>query len=171
MAAVERLARDAGHAHGTPEENRLEVVYRASVEVGSAVLTAVATTVVSFLPVFTMIGSEGKLFKPLAFTKTFALISSVIVALTIIPPIAHVLIAGTIRRTRVKNIALLGLAIAGLVLAITVTWWFGLLVIAFALYHLFSHRIPQRVRQAAPWLSTALGGSIPNRPPGEASLV
>ena len=64
-----------------PEEDRLHVVYRASSEVGGAVVTAVSTTVVSFLPVFTMIGAEGKLFRPLAFTKTFALISSVVVAL------------------------------------------------------------------------------------------
>ena len=57
-------------------------------------LTAVSTTVISFLPVFTMIGAEGKLFRPLAFTKTFALIASVIVALTIIPPAAHLLFTG-----------------------------------------------------------------------------
>jgi Cu(I)/Ag(I) efflux system membrane protein CusA/SilA len=74
-----------------PEANRLMVIHRAASEVGGAVLTAVSTTVVSFLPVFTMIGAEGKLFKPLAFTKTFALIASVIVALTIIPPAAHLL--------------------------------------------------------------------------------
>jgi Cu(I)/Ag(I) efflux system membrane protein CusA/SilA len=74
-----------------PDENKLEVVFRASSEVGGAVLTAVSTTVVGFLPVFTMTGAEGKLFKPLAYTKTFALIASVIVALTIIPPAAHLL--------------------------------------------------------------------------------
>lgn len=68
-----------------PDEDRLEVIFRATKEVSGAVLTAVSTTIVSFLPVFTMIGAEGKLFKPLAFTKTFALFSSVIVALTIIP--------------------------------------------------------------------------------------
>ena len=56
-----------------------------------AVLTAVLTTVVSFLPVFTMIGAEGKLFKPLAYTKTFALIASIILALTVLPPLAHLL--------------------------------------------------------------------------------
>ncbi len=72
-------------------DNPLEVIYNASREVGSAVLTAVATTVISFLPVFAMEAAEGKLFKPLAFTKTFALISSVIVALTLIPPLAHIL--------------------------------------------------------------------------------
>lgn len=70
-------------------EDRLSVVYRATREVGSAVLTAILTTIVSFLPVFTMIGAEGKLFKPLAFTKTFALFASVIVALTIVPALAH----------------------------------------------------------------------------------
>jgi len=73
-------------------ERRLEVVYRASAEVGGAVLTAVATTIVGFLPVFTMQAAEGKLFKPLAYTKTFALISSIVIALTLLPAVAHVLL-------------------------------------------------------------------------------
>ncbi|MFC1467145.1 efflux RND transporter permease subunit [Verrucomicrobiota bacterium] len=72
-----------------PEESKIEVVHRAASEVGGAVLTAVLTTVVSFLPVFTMTGAEGKLFKPLAFTKTFALLASITIALTILPPLAH----------------------------------------------------------------------------------
>lgn len=72
-----------------PDENRLEVIYRACSEVGGAVVTAVLTTVISFLPVFTMQGAEGKLFTPLAYTKTFALIGSIVVALTVIPPLAH----------------------------------------------------------------------------------
>lgn len=75
----------------SPEDDRLEVVHRAVSEVGGAVLTAVLTTVVSFLPVFTMIGAEGKLFKPLAYTKTFALIASIIIALSVIPPAAYLL--------------------------------------------------------------------------------
>ncbi len=81
-----------------PKESKLEVVYRAASEVGSAVMTAVATTVVSFLPVFTMEQAEGKLFKPLAFTKTFALIASLIVALTVIAPAAHLLFGRRKRR-------------------------------------------------------------------------
>ena len=64
------------------------VVYRATEEVSSAILTAVATTIISFIPVFTMIGSEGKLFRPLAATKTMALTASVVVALFLIPPFA-----------------------------------------------------------------------------------
>ena len=82
-----------------PEESRLEVVHRACTEVGGAVLTAVLTTVISFLPVFTMEAAEGKLFKPLAYTKTFALIASIVLALTVLPPLAHMLIA-RIRKSR-----------------------------------------------------------------------
>ncbi len=74
-----------------PEEPTLETIYRASTEVGGAVLTAIATTLVSFLPIFAMTGAEGKLFQPLAWTKTFALLSSVIVALTILPALAHLI--------------------------------------------------------------------------------
>lgn len=82
-----------------PEEPRIHVIHRASSEVGGAVSTAVATTVVSFLPVFTMEAAEGKLFKPLAYTKTFALIASIIIALTILPAVAHVLL-GFRKRSR-----------------------------------------------------------------------
>jgi len=71
------------------QESLMTTVYEATIEVGGAVLTAVATTVISFLPVFAMEAAEGKLFRPLAFTKTFALIAAVIVALCFIPPLAH----------------------------------------------------------------------------------
>ena len=47
----------------------LNVVYEATIEVAGAVITALTTTIVSFLPVFAMEAAEGKLFKPLAFTK------------------------------------------------------------------------------------------------------
>jgi len=72
-----------------PAESRLETVHRAASEVGGAVLTAVLTTVIGFLPVFTMTGAEGKLFKPLAFTKTTALMAAIIIALTVLPMLAY----------------------------------------------------------------------------------
>lgn len=74
-----------------PDERKQDIVFRATKEVGGAVLTAVSTTVVGFLPVFTMQAAEGKLFRPLAFTKTFALVASLIVALTIIPALASIM--------------------------------------------------------------------------------
>ena len=65
-----------------------EVVYVATTEVSGAIVTAVLTTIISFIPVFTMTGAEGKLFSPLAFTKTFALLSAVVVTLFLIPTFA-----------------------------------------------------------------------------------
>ena len=80
----------------------LTVIFDACSEVSGAVITAILTTVVSFLPIFFMVGAEGKLFRPLAFTKTFALFASVIVALTIIPALAHVLFTFKLDSKRFK---------------------------------------------------------------------
>jgi len=74
-----------------PEQPLQKTIYIATVDVASAVITAVATTIVSFLPVFTMQASEGKLFRPLAYTKSFALIASIILAITVVPALAVLL--------------------------------------------------------------------------------
>ncbi len=63
-----------------PTESRVKVIEEGAAEVAPAVLTSTATTVVSFLPVFALTASEGKLFTPLAATKTFALIASFLIA-------------------------------------------------------------------------------------------
>ena len=75
-----------------PGSSPATVIYEAVTEVAGAVTTSVMTTIVSFLPVITMTGEAGRLYRPLAYTKSFALIASIIVALTIIPPIAHFLL-------------------------------------------------------------------------------
>ncbi len=95
-----------------PDEPLLTTIYEATVEVASAVITAVATTVISFIPVFTMEAAEGKLFKPLAYTKTFALVASIIVAITIIPPLAHTFFSMKSKRKMVAYIGN-GLAVVG----------------------------------------------------------
>ena len=69
----------------------LKAVFKACSEVSGAIVTAVLTTVISFLPVFTMTAAEGKLFGPLAFTKTSALIAALIISLLVLPSIAHLL--------------------------------------------------------------------------------
>ncbi|HEC03008.1 MAG TPA: efflux RND transporter permease subunit [Phycisphaerales bacterium] len=141
----------------SPDDDKLEVIYRAVGEVGGAVLTAVSTTIVSFLPVFTMTGAEGKLFKPLAFTKTFALIASVVVALTIIPPVAHILFT---RKAGSKKLMryLLGamLIAAAAIAAFRLAWWIGVLIGAIALYHLSRDYIPKRVNSVLPLIANGL---------------
>ncbi len=71
-----------------PALPRWKVIWWGAHEVGSAVLTSTATTVISFLPVFTMTAVEGKMFKPLAFTKTFALLCAVLIAVVVLPVLA-----------------------------------------------------------------------------------
>jgi Cu(I)/Ag(I) efflux system membrane protein CusA/SilA len=88
-------------------------ILKATEEVGSAVLTAVATTIISFLPVFTMIGAEGKLFSPLAYTKTFALVASIIVTLFILPPLAQVFFKPFGKRGSLLTLSNLALILLG----------------------------------------------------------
>ena len=148
-----------------------EVIFRASHEVAGAVLTAVSTTVVSFLPVFTMIAAEGKLFRPLAFTKTFALTASVIVALTIIPPAAHILMGGSKKGSdpnQAKHAAAVpdywGLTpfsiadglIAGVLIALLVSWWAGAIVAGLGLYKLLEERIPENFQKYGPYAASAV---------------
>lgn len=79
---------------GMDSKQRIDAIAKATGEVGSAVLTAVLTTIIGFLPVFTLTGAEGKLFTPLAQTKTFALLASIVLALTVIPSAARFLLRG-----------------------------------------------------------------------------
>ncbi len=143
-----------------PAESRLEVIYRASSEVASAVLTAVATTVISFLPVFTMIGAEGKLFRPLAFTKTFALIASVVVALTIIPPAAHLLFTGRKGAGKARLVGLVGLMVAGVVVGIELSWWAGAILAILGAYRLVEPSLPKGARRASTWALNALAVAV-----------
>jgi len=112
------------------------VVYNATAEVSGAIVTAVMTTIISFIPVFTLIGAEGKLFRPLAFTKTFALTASIIVALFLIPPFAAFLF----RRKNIKknfNYALNGVLILVGLTAILYGYWLGGVLIAFGVVGIF----------------------------------
>lgn len=108
------------------------VVYEASAEVSGAILTAVLTTIISFVPVFTMIGAEGKLFRPLAFTKTMALVAAFMVALFLIPPFAAFLF----RRKSIRKTT--GNLISGILIiigsgAIVFGYWLGLILIGFGI--------------------------------------
>lgn len=119
-----------------PGRSLLTTIYEATYEVASAVITAVSTTIVSFLPVFAMESAEGKLFRPLAFTKTFALLASIVLAITILPPLAHSLFSFQPRKSFWRY-ALNGLLLAGgLVLAGWFNLWLGIVVCFVALLEL-----------------------------------
>lgn len=111
-----------------------QVVYKATTEVSGAIITAVLTTIISFIPVFTMIGAEGKLFRPLAFTKTMALTAAIIVTLFLIPPFAAILFKKRRTNKNLGGVTMMILAIAGIA-ALFFGYWVGLVLPAFTLLH------------------------------------
>lgn len=94
---VENIHKKLEHweSQGRPSE-RLAVVIGAMQEVGPSIFFALLVITVSFMPIFTLEGTEGKLFSPLAFTKTYSMGFSAILAVTLAPALAAILIRGTI---------------------------------------------------------------------------
>jgi len=76
---------------------RLSVCISSSQEVGKPVLFALLTTIIGFIPVFVLTGQAGKLFRPLAYTKTFAMAAAALIALTLLPTLCFYLLRGRLR--------------------------------------------------------------------------
>lgn len=128
------------------KKTKLQVIYDATTEVSSAILTAVMTTIVSFLPVFTLQAAEGKLFGPLAYTKTFALIAALIFTLVFMPAFAHWVFGAKVKSKNYKTIlnALMGLV--GIVLLFYFPWA-GWVMLAFAANHLIHHFFSRQTKE------------------------
>ena len=128
---------------GVRGKKLLNVIYESTIEVASAVITALFTTVVSFLPVFAMQAAEGKLFRPLAFTKTFAMISALLIGLILIPTLANVVFSIRFDKKRIKRVFNISLIAAGLVLILFFQAWLAFVLIAFFVYGMFEYRWPE----------------------------
>jgi Cu(I)/Ag(I) efflux system membrane protein CusA/SilA len=79
-----------------PEKPRIEVLIEAASEVGPALFFSLLIITVSFLPIFTMEAQEGRLFSPLAFTKTFAMAAAAILSVTLVPALMVLFVRGRI---------------------------------------------------------------------------
>jgi Cu(I)/Ag(I) efflux system membrane protein CusA/SilA len=102
------------------------LVYEGATEVAGAIVTAVTNTIVSFLPVFFLTDQEGKLFKPLAFTKTFAIGASVVLAVTVVPFACGLLFRpGPSRRRTTLALATAVGALTTLAIHAAFTWGLG----------------------------------------------
>ncbi|PXY02824.1 cation transporter [Marinifilum breve] len=112
-----------------PNKNLRQVIYEATTEVAPAVITAVLTTIISFIPVFTMEAAEGKLFRPLAFTKTFVLFAALLVAVIILPAMAHWLFAIKTEKRKIKIALNTLLIIIGIYILFASSAWMGVTLI------------------------------------------
>ncbi len=115
----------------------LQVIYNATIEVAPAVLTAIATTIISFLPVFALQDAEGKLFKPLAFTKTFVMLSALFVGLIFLPMLSYLIFSVNLKRQKIQIYSQIALGVAGLGLFITGIYFVGFIVILIAVNNYF----------------------------------
>ena len=122
-----------------PGQKMMTTVYKGAAEVSSAILTAVATTIVSFIPVFTMEAAEGKLFTPLAFTKTFALVAALLVALFILPTLAHIFFGFKIKDKRLIKWGKALLVLIGIGSLIFGAVWGGVVLLLFGAVGLAKH--------------------------------
>ena len=142
------------------DDDRIAVIRRATAEVGSAITTAVLTTVVSFLPVFVMTGAEGKLFKPLAYTKTFALIASIVIALVVLPPAAHLLFARRVATKRLRVFLRLVVIAAAMTAAVLLGVWPACVMGVLCAFHLVELFASRRLRKVTPWASGLLSAAF-----------
>lgn len=113
--------------HGIRGKKLMQVIYQATTEVRAAVVTSIATTIVSFLPVFAMQAQEGKMFHPLAWTKTFALLAAFLLGIVVLPTLVHIFFNIRFDTKKIKKIWNGILIIAGIFFAIV---WHSFPVIA-----------------------------------------
>lgn len=122
----------------------LSVIYLATTEVRSAVVTSIATTIVSFLPVFAMEAAEGKLFHPLAYTKTFALLAAFVLGVVVLPTLVYLFFNIRLNTNKIKKYSNLTLILAGVLFIIIWHNWTALALIFIGLNNLFNYLWKER---------------------------
>jgi copper/silver efflux system protein len=95
-AAIVMIENAHKHLERAPDKPRIEVVIEAASEVGPALFFSLLIITVSFLPIFTMEAQEGRLFSPLAFTKTFAMGAAAMLSVTLVPALMVLFVRGRI---------------------------------------------------------------------------
>ena len=140
IVLTENISRHLQQNNGRPAKSK---VFEGAREVAPAIITAVMTTVISFIPVFTMEAAEGKLFRPLAYTKTFALLASIVVALVIIPAMAHVFMGSKPKSPLFKQVLNALLVVAGILGLAIGHYWAGLALLAFGLIYWVKFLLPR----------------------------
>jgi Cu(I)/Ag(I) efflux system membrane protein CusA/SilA len=135
-AAIVMIENAHKHLERAPRDKpRIDVLIAAAAEVGPALFFSLLVITVSFLPIFTLESQEGRLFGPLAFTKTFAMAAAALLSVTLVPALMVVFVRGRIvpeHRNPINRvlIALYRPLIAGVLKARTFTIMLAILAVA-----------------------------------------
>ena len=142
--------------HGVRGKKLMSVIYQATTEVRAAVVTSIATTIVSFLPVFAMQASEGKLFHPLAFTKTFALLSAFILGIVVLPTLVHIFFNIRFDTKKIRKFFNGLLIVVGVLFVIFWQSWTALALIAIGINNLFEYRWTNKRKEFPNYINIAI---------------
>lgn len=96
IVMIENAHKHLEQTHVTPE-NRWQIIQKATLEVGPPLFFSLLIITFSFLPIFSLQAQEGRLFSPLAYTKTYAMAASAILSITLVPVLMGYFIRGKIR--------------------------------------------------------------------------
>lgn len=114
------------HLSELPEEERkarrLEVIIASAKQVGRAIFFSLAIIVLSFVPVFLLEGQEGKMFHPLAFTKTFSMVGSALIAITLVPVLMYFFMRGKMPPESANPVSRFFIRLYGPVIRWCLTW-------------------------------------------------
>jgi len=133
-----------------------QLIYNATTQVSPAIMIGIGTTIISFLPVFAMEAAEGKLFKPLAFTKTFAILSSLILGFVILPTLAYLIFSIRSNTNKIKLISNLLLIGAGILIpVIWGIWPLGLLIVI-GLNNIFEYKWADKYKRLPDYINQGI---------------
>ena len=133
--------------HGVRGKQLMNIIYTSTIEVASAITTALATTIVSFVPVFAMESAEGKLFRPLAFTKTFALLGAFVLGIIVLPALTHVIFGIEYDKKRVRRLWSFMLIVAGIAISVYSNMLLPLALSLIGLNNLFEPKWPEKYKE------------------------
>jgi Putative silver efflux pump len=132
----------------------VDMIYKSVSEVSAPTIISMLTTIVSFIPVFFLEAQEGRLFKPLAYTKTITLVSALILGMTVVPTLAYYLFSIKITSERVRKATNIVLIVGGII-------WFAfagnfliLFIPLFGFSNLYAHK--WKNRKTATYVNAAI---------------
>ncbi|MCX6223152.1 MAG: efflux RND transporter permease subunit, partial [Bacteroidia bacterium] len=134
----------------------IQLIYTGTTEVRAAVTVALATTIASFLPVFAMEAAEGKLFRPLAFTKTFAITSSYVLGMIVLPMLAYYIYSIRFDKERFRKIWNIIMILAGPAAVIFLGSWPALVLTLMGINNLLRNRWPEARREMPKYINIGL---------------
>ena len=164
--AYRRLSEPRDGVPLAPEEQSREVV-RAAKQVGRALFFSLAIIIISFVPVFMLEAQEGRMFRPLAYTKTFAMMFATLLAITLVPVLMTLFIRGRALRAESRNpISRFFIALYEPVLGLALRWKWTALLVNFAIVPL---TVPLMLAIGSEFMPPLYEGSLlymPTAPPG-----